>query len=310
MPSIQPKARHWCFTLNEKDNFPLHSKEIDFFENLICGDDVRYSVWQLEEGSCKHIQGYISFKKPIRLSTIKSLHFDQMEHVHLEVAIGDELANFIYCTKQDETFLCGPWEFGLRSTQNSLLALKDTVDKGLSKDEMWTEHFPLMIRHHRAVDAYILAKSKPRTWKTQLHVLYGTPGSGKSETADREAGPKAYWKPTGKWFDNYEGQDNVVIDDFKGEIPRNEFWKLCDKYKHLAEIKGSHVNWAPKNIWVTSIRPPSEWWFEMSDDDMRATYRRIDSFREFRKTTLGTIVVDQMSSIRTFLRPNSSAVTE
>lgn len=304
MPSQQPQARAWCFTLNETFDFILGERDLEFYENLISGVDIRYAVWQLEQGTCVHIQGYISFSKKKRMSSIKSEYFVGMEHVHLEIARGSEEDNFIYCTKQDETFLCGPWQKGTRSYQNSLSRLKEAVDEGIKKKQLWSEYFNLMIRHDRAIDRYILSQSDPRNWKTELHVIYGAAGSGKSKTAAEEAGPRAYWKPTGEWFDGYEGHENVVIDDFKGEIARNEFWKITDRYPHNAKVKFGHVNWAPRKIWVTSLYSPAQWWKEMTQEDEIATYRRITTIREIRPNTLCTLVIDQMPAVRTFLRKN------
>ncbi len=62
-----------------------------------------------------------------------------------------------------------------------------------------------------------------RSWQTTCTVVWGPPGSGKSMHAWAEGGPEAYWitKPNGPraFWDGYDGQENVVIDEFYGWLP-------------------------------------------------------------------------------------------
>lgn len=83
----------------------------------------------------------------------------------------------------------------------------------------------------------------------------GPPGTGKSRTA-REENPGAYVKmPTGKWFDDYDGEKCVIIDDLDHHNVKNMaevIKQLSDLYPVRIEVKGSSKLIRPTKVIVTS----------------------------------------------------------
>lgn len=82
---------------------------------------------------------------------------------------------------------------------------------------------------------------------------FGIFGSGKTSKAAAE-NPDAYWKNTNKWWDGYNNEDVVIIDDWS---PNHECftWHLkiwSDRYPFNAETKGSSMFIRPKKIIITS----------------------------------------------------------
>jgi hypothetical protein len=80
-----------------------------------------------------------------------------------------------------------------------------------------------------------------------------------------KAGEGAYWvaKPGPNqtlFFDGYEGQEDVVIDEFYGWITRDLMCRLCDRYPFMVHTKGGMTNFYPKRVWITSNSPPDAWW--------------------------------------------------
>lgn len=138
------------------------------------------------------------------------------------------------------------------------------------------------IRYGRGLRALHDLHSAPgRRDNIQAVACIGDAGTGKSRQAF-EAMPDAYSKPAGPWFDGYEGQTDVIIDDFvPGEdLSLSMVMRITDRYPLRVPIKGGFVPWRATKIIFTSNYPLEEWipekmrFSETGQTRLRALQRR------------------------------------
>lgn len=99
--------------------------------------------------------------------------------------------------------------------------------------------------------------------------FYGDSGTGKSRCA-RESYPSAYLKGARtKWWDGYEHQDVVIIEDLDRRDADYMVYNLkiwLDMYKFPAEIKGGSLGLIrPKHVVITSNWSPKDLWTDKRD---------------------------------------------
>jgi len=262
------RGRFWCFT----DNNPV-SNEIEW------PGFVRYAIWQREKGEngTEHLQGYLECTQTKRLAAIKNI----LPRAHLGLRQKTQQNCIEYCSKP-ETRIDGPWIHGEKSEgsgeRRDLKGLKKAIDEGKSDADLWDNHFDVMLHYNRGVQEYKRIKQSPRDDKTELVVCLGPPGCGKSKMALDES-PGSYWKQRSNWWDGYEGQSNIVLDDFYGWLPYDLILRLADRYPLLVETKGGQRTFNSKRMWITSNKWPNEWYKTELNLDWRAFFRRVDEFR-------------------------------
>lgn len=291
------RSKAWVFTLNNPGTW-----RIDWDQMGGADGPLEYAVYQLEAGASgtPHLQGYMYFKTRRTLLTVKRLINNRM---HLEVAKGNVAQNKAYCTKA-EGRIEGPWEHGgvpatqgRRSDWEDLRHfIQEQLEAGMEEDLL---HEELLLRdpakwakEHKAILRLIEGVKKlirraafaehpdsvvlpPK----EVHLYWGETGAGKTRRAWMEAGPLAYTKPKGPWFDGYSGEANVILDEWPDmSLDINMVLGMLDRYTLNVPVKGGFVSWQPKRIWITSNIPPSEWYPEASEQHRAALRRRIQEF--------------------------------
>jgi len=265
------------FTLNNYSNVDEPREK--------CAAAAKYMVWQAErgvEGQTPHLQGYIMFNKTMTFTGVKKL----MKEAHWEMRKGTHEQAKEYCMKEETRDSAavnggGPWTHGEDAQpgkRSDLLLLKAAVDEG--RDELSIAQddklFPVWAGAYRAMERYKRLKTvRSRSWMTESIVYWGPPGTGKTRRAAYEAGADAYWLPKPglgqtPFFDGYDGQETVVIDEFYGWLPFDLLCRMCDRYPLMVNTKGGMVSFYPRKILFTSNLDPNQWYKE----GLRALERR------------------------------------
>lgn len=113
-------------------------------------------------------------------------------------------------------------------------------------------------------------------------VLVGKPGVGKTSRIiaeiERDYGSleKAHYQSESQWWDGYQQQPVVVLDDFAGWIPLHTFLKLIDVVPIKLQVKGGFTTWfTSKTMYISSNFMPLQWWKNCSPNQYDAITRRI-----------------------------------
>lgn len=272
----------WVFTLNN----PAEDRpDLSF---------AKCAVWQKEKAPTTgtiHLQGYLEL--PSRL-THKQLK-EKFPGAFLELARGSRDQCKEYCTKE-ESRVDGPWEIGDwaaggQGKRSDLAEVKRMLDSGATELEVADNHFGDYVRYHKAFAQYRQLRVTARSEKTEVHVYWGDPGTGKSKKA-LEDNPGAYWKARGNWWDGYDQQATVVLDDFYGWLPFDMLLRLLDRYPLNVEVKGGTRVFNSKRIVITSNKHPSEW-YHSENICVPALYRRIDKVLKYSKLRDGTTHIEE-----------------
>ena len=237
------QAKHWCFTINNPTEDAISA--LADYAYLVVGKEVG-------ESGTPHLQGYVCMKIAKRLTTMSKM----LPRAHLEVMKGSPKQASDYC-KKDGQFQ----EFGeLPGNQQSNANQKRKADYQLAvelakKQKLYEIDADLIIRHGSNLRA--IARDHPPKVADNDYLcglwFYGKPGSGKSRSA-RWLFPDAYPKPLNKWWDGYQHEDYVIIDDIEPihHVLGHHIKQWSDHYPFTAEQKGNSIRIRPKMLIITS----------------------------------------------------------
>ncbi len=272
------RCRRWCFTLF-----------VDPFEYKHDERLVRYIIYQTEvcpESGRSHQQGYVEFIKAYRRSRVQTLLCPGVQF-HLEPASGSASANREYCSKA-ESRLHGPFEHGTPAAPGVSGAYQQAVSlvvDGTSLRRVSSAFPSQFVRHARGFRALrrSLFPSLQRT--VVVTVLVGDPGSGKTRYVyDTHGFDNVFSLELGGsqvWFDGYDGQSVLLIDDFYGGMRYNYLLRLLDIYPMDVPVKGDFVSAMWSHVYITSNAVPRDWYSEEKIVDISALCRRIHCFYNF-----------------------------
>lgn len=285
----QNQSKAWCFTINNygpNEPADLFNRLEGSYVYVVVGKEVCPTT------GTPHLQGYVLFRDRKRLKTVKKLIGNR---AHLERAKGNPEQNHRYCSKEGNYEERGTLPTGKHTT---LSVVCEKLKAGTPLREIALNQPETFVRHHRGLQRLVevLGESTQRSWKTTVVVYIGTTGVGKSRKCAELCGSEpTYYKPRGKWWDGYDGQPNVIIDDFYGWIEYDEMLRITDRYPHRVPVKFGFTQFLAKSIFITSNKPVSEWYtFEgYRENAISPLLRRIDKIHLINKPLYDDITFNQ-----------------
>lgn len=238
------RSRGWVFTLNnptEWDNVDIERLQ-EGAQYVIYGREVG------EEGT-PHYQGYCYF------STLKSLLQvkDFLPRAHWERQRGTISEAIEYCKKDGDFEETGERPYGPEGQKQQWKEVLQLARAG--KMQEIEDRFPAIFLRYHAKLSGLFKPERPIILDILENEWWvGPTGTGKSRTLWTQW-PDHYQKSLNKWWDGYENQETVAIEEW---APRNEvtasFLKIwSDRYPFSGEIKGGTLQKIrPKRIIVLS----------------------------------------------------------
>jgi len=215
----------------------------------------------------------VHFKSVQRLTAVKKL----LPRAHWEMRRGTHEQAKEYCMKP-ESRIEGPWTQGKEPAQgerNDLHAVMAAITPQSKLRDIAELNRGLFARYGRGITQFHSMVSAPRNHKTEVVVIWGKTGVGKTRSImDNYPHEEIYIHNGTKWWEHYDHQPVVVLDEFYGQIAHSEMLKLMDRYPHRVECKGGSYNFSPHVIIITSNKSPWEF-YKMEHDWKPAFFRRI-----------------------------------
>lgn len=243
------------YHMNTKEVFEKHKDQIRF---IAYGDEICPTTQR------PHHQVYLHmFNKKATGKRSLNVIGQLFGGAYVAPMRGSFAQNEAYCGKENTLIKLGEEpEQGkrgdLKETIRAIINLEMHMDDLLEEDP----HF-LHLYERTLKRAQTKADKKiKRNFKCQGLWIWGKTGVGKTYKVYNEIiGDKDYYDKClrDEWWDGYEGEEIIVLNEFRGELPFSDLLKLCDEFP--MKLKRRNESPRPcmaKQVIITSCKPPEE----------------------------------------------------
>lgn len=279
MAKTNERSRGWCFTINNYDK--LGTLEDDLWKSFEEDVNCVYAIFGYEKApstGTPHIQGYVYYHS---MKSFKQMQALTQRKADLRAAKGTIKHNREYCSKGGTFKEHGdvPDDQGKRTDLSEVKFL--VMESGSIRKVIEAEATMNQIKYALAILPFV---EQRRDWKPQVIWFWGPTGTGKTKAAFAAfPDPDLRYRNNGnlKWWDGYDGQPNVIIDDIRVESIRFvELLSLLDRYEYRVENKGGYRQFLAKQIIITCPTSPTTMYWG-KDENVAQLLRRIDNIIKF-----------------------------
>lgn len=224
------------------------------------------------DGSYKHWQILVVFKRKVRLAAVRSV----FGSFHAELSRSAAASEYVW---KEETRVAGTqFELGELPMKRNSKTDWENVKRKAQGNKLEEIDGDIYVRYYGNLKR--IAKDNavaPYRENIVVEVYYGVTGSGKSHRAFLSFKDKPFYVkgPTSKWWDGYKGEEYVIMDEFRGAIGIEHLLRWFDKYPCYVEEKGGQQALCAKHIIVCSNIPPKEWYPNIDEQTNKALLRRL-----------------------------------
>lgn len=290
IPHIILQGKSWCITINnwsEEDYLQLTSLEYVY---LIIGKEVG------EQGT-PHLQAYVHLRKNSRLRALSS----QLPRAHLTLAKGSAAQNRVYCSKSGDYVEYG--ELPRQGKRNDLIPFRNDVQSGSTDQELSLQYLHIMAAYPRFATTIrsIVGRAEQNERIRSHHpfptvtYIWGPTSTGKTSSVYARHDPADIYSVRFKsdghiWFDGYEGQKIILIDEFYGQCKPQDVLQLLRPYQVRMETKGGVVWPVYDQVYITSNLPPHDLYRSIPESVRQAILARITTTIHQTGSTPGAVL--------------------
>ena len=298
------KSRGWFFTINNPvDKGFTHKKIKEVIEN----DCSSCTYWCMsdEKGlkeSTPHTHIYILFRNPVSFSSMQS----KFKGAHIDAVKGQPSQIRDYISKggkwehheKVETKIDGTFEewgtcpHNNQGQRTDLTYLYEQIEKGTSTSDIINENPKFMLRmtEIEKVRQMLLAEKYKNTFR-HLDVTYicGDSGTGKTRGVMEKYGYENVFRVINydaHPFDNYAGQDVLVLEEFRSSFRLQDMLNYLDGYPFQLPCRYADKVACYTKVYIITNIPFGEQYNILQKEETatwEAFKRRIHHFEEYKK---------------------------
>ncbi len=245
----------------------------DFTSPTSLPESLSWIKGQLERGESgyEHWQLIVALSSKGSLATVKSIFGNTC---HAELSRSEAAEQYVW---KDATSVEGTrFEWGAKPIRRNSKTDWESVWTSAKSGDLESIPAHVRVTSYRTLQSIRADHEFVPAIERVCYVFWGATGTGKSRRAWAEAGLNAYSKdPRTKFWCGYQGQTNVVLDEFRGGIDISHILRWLDRYPVRVEIKGGSRPLMATTIWITSNLSPNDWYKDCDPETVAALRRRL-----------------------------------
>lgn len=298
-------SRRWVFTINNytaEDELGVLSLEGHTHIRYVC-----YGRESGEKNNTPHIQGYLECWNSMRRAGIAKL----LPRAYICRAYGSAEQNQTYTSKQDDSWIQFGEPMPGKGTRSDLHHAMDMIHDHAPKLALFEEcpltcaKFPKFIQQFTE----LVEKEETKEFRqVETHVYWGDAGTGKTARVMDEENRNVFTVNPDETFpfEGYDGEESILIDDFYGDLKYHQLLRVLDGHQLRVNVKNAHRYARWKKIYITSNKPPEQWYQRGLTEALK---RRITSVTEFRHQVSGNNITDTWHTLNTPTSSNEDNIT-